>query len=147
MITIAVMTVAWWLVLFAACALLRRFIGPRWRRVGVLAIIPAALIATALEFFNPPIGAYEPMVARYWMSRAAEEPDAAKKEAYVRRVAFKAPEYGWFIASQAIDHVEQPVQRCRLRTILAALPGIRNQQKLGGEARDACNATLLERRP
>jgi len=146
MITIAVMTVAWWLVLFAACALLRRFIGRHWRRVGALAVVPAALIATALEFFHPPIGAYEPMVARYWMSRAAAEPDAAQKEAYVRRVAFKAPEYGWFIASQAIDHVQPPLQRCRLRTILAALPDIRNQQKLGGEASDECNAILLEKK-
>jgi len=145
MTTIAIMTVAWWVVLFAACALLRRFIGPRWRRVGVLALLPAALIATGLEFFHPPIGAYEPVVARYWMSRAAAEPDAAQKEAYLRRVAFKAPEYGWFIASQAIDHVEEPVQRCRLRTILAALPGIRNQQKLGGEARDECNKTLEQK--
>ena len=80
------------------------------------------------------------------MSRAAGEPDAAAKEAHVRRVALASPEHGWFIASQAIASVEDGTQRCRLRTILAGLPGIRNRERLGNEARDECNAILLKGR-
>jgi len=39
------------------------------------------------------------------------------------------------------------MQRCRLRTMLAGLPAVRNQRKLGAEARDECNALLGERKP
>ena len=141
------MIVAWtlvaWVLLFA---LGFRFVRRR-KVLAAAALLPAVLIAVAVEFLAPPIGGYEPMAARFWMSRAASESDLATKEAHVRRVAFASPEFGWFIASQAIDSVEPPLQRCRLRTILAGLPGIRNQQKLGGEARDECNAALLERKP
>jgi hypothetical protein len=143
MTMLVVWTIAFWAILFGVGF---RFV--RRRKVLALVALPvAALIAAGLEFFAPPIGGYDPIAARFWMSRAAAESDAATKEAHVRRVAFASPEFGWFVASQAIDHVEPPLQRCRLRTILAGLPGIRNQQKLGGEARDECNAVLLERRP
>ena len=147
MTTILVMTALWWLVLFAACVGFRRFLGARWKRVAAAAVVPAALIATALEFFSPPLGTYDPLAARYWMSRAAAESDAAGKEAHVRRVALTGKEHGWFVASQAIGHIEDPTQRCRLRTILAGLPAIRNPGKLGTEARDECNAILQERKP
>jgi len=149
MTTILVMTVLWWLILFGAGAGLGRVLGARWnwKRIAALVVIPAALIATGLEFFSPPLGTYDPLVARYWMSRAAAEPDPSGKEDYVRRVAFSGPDYGWFIASQGIGHVEDATQRCRLRTILAGLPAVRNQRKLAAEARDECNALLQERKP
>jgi hypothetical protein len=147
MTTLLLMTALWWAILFAVCAGLRRFLGSRWRRVAGLAVIPAALIATALEVFSPPLGTYDPLVARYWMSRAAGEPDSASKEAHVRRVALTGPDHGWFLASQAIGYVEDRAQRCRLRTILAGIPAVQNQRKLGGEARDECNALLMERKP
>ena len=148
MTTILLMTALWWLILFAACALLRRILGTRWKLkpIAALAVVPAALIAVGLEFFSPPLGTYDPLVARYWMSRAAAEPDASGKESYVRRVALTGPDHGWFLASQAIGHVEDATQRCRLRTILAGLPTVRNQRTLAGEARDECNATLMERK-
>jgi hypothetical protein len=147
MTTILVMTALWWVILFAACAAVRGFLGRRWRLIALTALIPAAFIATALEFFSPPLGTYDPMVARYWMSRAAAEPDSSSKESYVRRVALTGPDHGWFLASQAIGHVADPSQRCRLRTILAGLPAVRNQGKLGAEARDECNAGLPGRKP
>jgi hypothetical protein len=147
MTTLLLMTALWWAILFAVTAGLRRFLGNRWRRVAALTVIPAALIATALELFNPPLGTYDPLVARYWMSRAAAEHDSASKEAHVRRVAMTGPDHGWFLASQAIGHVEDRAQRCRLRTILAGLPAVQNQRKLGAEARDECNALLMERKP
>lgn len=144
MTTILVMTALWWAILFAACAALRGFLGPRWRRVAAGAVIPAAFIATGLEFFSPPLGTYDPLVARYWMSRAAADPDSTSKEAHVRRVALTGPDYGWFLASQGIGHVPDPSQRCRLRTILAGLPAVRNQRTLAAEARDECNAILVD---
>ena len=147
MTTILVMTALWWLIFFAACAGLRSFLGARWRRIAALAVIPAALIATGLEVFSPPMGTYEPLVARYWMSRAAAEADASIKESHVRRIALTGSDHGWFTASEAIGHVEDASQRCRLRTILAGLPAVRNQGKLGGEARDECNASLGARKP
>ena len=147
MTTILVMTALWWAILFTACAALRGLLGARWKRVAALAAIPAGVIATALEFFSPPLGMYDPLVARYWISRAAAEPDSSGKESYVRRVALTGPDHGWFIASQAIGYVEDPTQRCRLRTILAGLPAVRNQRRLAGEAHDECNAALLERKP
>ena len=147
MTTILVMTALWWLVFFAACVGLRRFLGGRWKLVAALAVVPAALIATALEFFSPPLGTYDPLAARYWMSRAAAEPTSEGKEAHVRRVALTGKEHGWFVASQAISHVENAAQRCKLRTILADLPGIRNERKLEAEAADECNAILLEKKP
>lgn len=147
MTTILQMTVLWWMLLFAACIAIRRFLGPRWKRFAVLAAVPAALIASGLEFFSPPLGRYDPLVARYWMSRAATEADSSKKESHVRRIALTGPDHGWFTASEAIGHVEDASQRCRLRTILAGLPTVRNQGRLGSEARDECNATLLQRKP
>ena len=136
------MTDLWWLNQFAACVGLRRFLGARWKPIAALALVPAAFIATGLEFFSPQLGTYDPMVARYWISRAAVDPDTASKESLVRRIALTGKEHGWFIASQAIGHVEDASQRCRLRTILAGLPAVRNPGKLGGEARDECNAAL-----
>jgi hypothetical protein len=59
-------------------------------------------------------------------------------------VAQASPEHGWFVASQAIDSVEDPIQRCRLRTLLANLPEIRNKEKLGKQARDECNASITK---
>jgi len=149
MTTILVMTALWWLVLFGAGALIRRILGAgsNVKRIAALSAIPAAMIATGLEFFSPPMGTYDPLVARYWMSRAAADPDSSIKEAHVRRVAMTGPDHGWFTASEAIGHVEDASQRCRLRTILAGLPAVRNQGKLGGEARDECNVSIGTRKP
>lgn len=141
MLMLVIWTIVFWSLLFA--------LGWRWvRRRGLLAaavVVPAFLIGLALEFFSPPFGAYDPMFARYWIGRAAQEPDSAKKEALVRRVALQSPEYGWFIASQAIASVDEPIQRCRLRTILAGLP-VRNRERLEKEAGDECNATISKGR-
>ena len=118
------------------------------RRRGILAaaaLVPALLVAAAIELLAPPFGGYHPLAARYWISQAAAEPDSAKKEALVRRVALQSPEYGWFIASQAIGSVEEPIQRCRLRSILARLP-VRNRERLGQEAGDECNGTISKGR-
>lgn len=134
-------TVACWAAFLVACAYFRDALGVRWKRVAALAVVPAALIAAAIEFLAPPLG-YSPMVARFWISRAAAEPDSATRTAHVRRVVAASPEHGWFVASQAIDSVEERMQRCRLRTILATLPEVRNKGKLGNEARDECNATI-----
>ena len=142
MTMLVVWTVVLWVLLFTAGFRLVR----RRKVLAVFALVPALIAAAAIEFFAPPIGGYDPMVARYWMSRAAAEPDAAAKEAYVRRVALQSPEHGWFIASQAIGSVEEPVQRCRLRTILAGLPGLRNRERLAMEAGEACNATITNGR-
>lgn len=140
------MLVTWalltWALLFA---LGFRFVRRR-RALAAAAALPAVVAAVAIEFFAPPINGYDPLAARYWMSRAAAESDAAAKEALVRRVAFQSPEHGWFVASQAIDSVGEPLQRCRLRTILAGLPGIRNRERLGKEAGDECNSTISKGR-
>ena len=97
--------------------------------------------AIGLEFFRPISGTYDPIVARYWMSRAATEAEREKKEAHVRRVALSSEEYGWFIASQAIGRaIEERQERCVLRTILANLPNIRNQSELRAEAEKECAA-------
>jgi hypothetical protein len=142
MVELLLWTLACWTVLFAACAFFRDSLGARWRRVALLAGIPAFLAALVLVFVSPPIGGYNPMAARFWMGRAAAETDIAAKEDYVRRVAFASPEHGWFVASQAIESVEDRLQRCRLRTILAGLAGVRNKLRLGNEAREECNASL-----
>ena len=144
MVELLVWSLVCWAVLFGLCAFFREMLGKRWLRVAAFAAVPAVLVALGLVFLAPPIGGYDPMAARYWMSRAAAEPDSASKEAHVRRVALASAEHGWFTASQAIAPVEDPVQRCRLRTILAGTPGIRNRDKLGAEARDECNANLLK---
>jgi hypothetical protein len=142
MVELVLWTFACWAVLLAACAFLRDHLGARSRWVAWLALVPAVLAAIALVFIAPPIGGYDPMAARFWMGRAAAATDNAAKEAYVRRVALASPEHGWFVASQAIESVEDRLQRCRLRTILAGLPGVRNKLRLGNEARDECNASL-----
>ena len=135
-------TLAFWLVFVAALAFARDRLGRRWRAAMLLSAIPAGLIGLALVFVFPPFGGYDPMAARFWISRAAAEADAAAKEGHVRRVAFTSPEHGWFVASEAIASVEDVAQRCRLRTILANLPGVRNRERLGKEARDECNAAI-----
>jgi len=141
MAEILMWTVACWVIFLVACAYFRDQLGGRWKQVAAITLIPAALIAAAIEFFSPPLG-YSPLVARHWISRAAAEPDSAAKATYVRRVALASPEHGWFVASQAIASIEDRIQRCRLRTILATLPEVRNKGKLGAEARDECNATI-----
>jgi len=139
-------TAALWAIFLVACAYFRDFLGGRWKGVAALTVVPAALIAAVLEFLAPPLG-YSPMAGRYWMSRAAADPDSATKAAYVRRVALASPEHGWYVASQAIGSVEDRTQRCRLRTILATLPEVRNKGKLGAEAHDECNATIPKGSP
>lgn len=146
MVEILIWSLACWAVFLVACAYLRERLGGRWKQVAALALIPAALIAASLEFFAPPLG-YSPMVARHWISRAASEQDSPTKVSYVRRVALASPDHGWFVASQAIDTVPDRIQRCRLRTILATLPEVRNKGKLGNEARDECNATITKGAP
>ena len=141
MAEILVWTLACWAIFLVACAYFRDRLGRRWKVVAALMLIPSAVIAAAVEFLAPPLG-YSPMVARHWISRAAAEPDSAAKATYVRRIALASPEHGWFVASQAIAAVEDRIQRCRLRTILATLPEVRNKGKLGSEARDECNATI-----
>jgi len=144
MVEILLWTLACWAIFFAACAFARGVLGRRWKRVAALAVIPALLAALGLVFLAPPVGGYAPLAARYWIARAADESDAAVKESHLRRVAFASPEHGWFAASQAIGSVGDALQRCRLRTLLAGLPGIRNRERLGNEARDECNANLLK---
>lgn len=141
MAEIVMWTLACWAIFLVACAYFRDSLGSRWKRVAALSLVPAAAIAAVLEFFAPPMG-YSPLAARHWISRAAAEPDSAAKAAHVRRVALASPEHGWFVASEAIGSVEDRIQRCRLRTILATLPEVRNKGKLGSEARDECNATI-----
>jgi hypothetical protein len=144
MVELLVWTLVGWAILFALCAFFRGVLGPRWKAVAAAAVVPAVLVALVLVFLAPPIGGYDPMAARYWMSRAAADPDSAAKEAHVRRVVFASPEHGWFTASEAIGTVEDRTQRCRLRTILAGLRGVRNRERLGREARDECNAPLMK---
>ena len=122
MTTLLVMTALWWAILFAACAGLRRFLGARWKRIAALAVIPAALIAAGLELFTPPLGAYDPLVARYWMSRAAVEPDAAAKESHVRRVALTGPDHG--VAEVVVAAAERPLCPRREGTRLAVAGGV-----------------------
>jgi hypothetical protein len=142
MLEILLWTVAIWVFFLVACAYLRGYIGRRWKRVAALAAVPSVLIALAFVFYEPPIGGYNELAAGYWISRAAAEPDAAAKEALVRRVALTAPDHGWHAASEAITAVGDATQRCRLRTVLAGLPGVQNRARLGNEARDECNAIL-----
>lgn len=141
MVMLLVWTIAFWAILFA--------LGWRWvRRRGrfaIAALVVAFLAGAAIEFFDPPFGGFHPLAARYWIAQAASEPDSAKKEALVGRVALQSPEHGWFIASQAIGSVADPIQRCRLRTILAGLP-VRNRERLATEAADECNATISKGR-
>ena len=140
------MLVAWTVLIWALLfALGFRFVRRR-KVLAAAVLLPAVVAAVAIEFFAPPINGYDPLAARYWMSRAAAEPDATAKEALVRRVAFQSPEHGWFVASEAIASVDEPIQRCRLRTILAGLPGIRNRERLGKEAGDECNSTITKGR-
>ena len=142
MVEILLWTLALWTVVLAVLAYFRDSLGRRWRAAALGSLVVSALVALVLVFLSPPFGGYDPMAARFWISRAAAEPDAAAKEALVRRVALASPEHGWFTASQAIGTVEDQVQRCRLRTILAGVPAIRNRERLGKEARDECNAIL-----
>lgn len=141
MVEILLWTVACWVVFFAACAFLRGRLGRKWGLAVWSSLVPAFVIALVLVFLAPPVG-YGPLAARFWISRAAAETDAARKEEHVRRVAFASPEHGWFVASEAIASVEDPAQRCRLRTLLANLPGIRNRERLGKEASGECNAAI-----
>ena len=135
-------TLGTWALFFAACAFFRAPLGRRWRLAVWFSLVPAFLIALVLVFLAPPFGGYNPMAARFWISRAAEEADTAAKVEHLRRIAFESPEHGWFVASEAIGSLEDAAQRCRLRTMLANLPAIRNRERLGKEARDECNATL-----
>ena len=144
MAEILIWTLALWTVFLVVGAYFRESLGRRWKPVALGSLVPAVLIAVVLVFVSPPFGGYDPMAARFWISRAAAEPDSAAKEALVRRVALASPEYGWFTASQAIGSIESGAQRCRLRTILAGVAGIRNRERLGNEARDECNASLLK---
>ena len=137
------LTIAMWAFL---CWVLLASIGAavvsRRKRFAALAVIPALAAGLVLTFVYPPTGQYDPIAANYWIGRAAAATDSATKEAHVRRVALDSPQQGWFIASQAIATVESPVQRCRLRTILAGIPEIKNKERLGTEASAECNATL-----
>jgi hypothetical protein len=135
-------TVACWGVFLAACAFFRASLGRRWKLAVWFSVVPAFLIALVLVFLAPPVGGYDPVAARFWISRAASENEAATKEELLRRVAFASPDHGWFVASEAIGSVDDASQRCRLRTMLANLPGIRNRERLGKEARDECNAAI-----
>jgi hypothetical protein len=135
-------TIACWAVFFAACAFFRGPLGHRWRLAVGFSIVPSFLIALVLVFLAPPVGGYGSLAARFWIARAAAEDDSADKLEHLRRVAFTSPDHGWFVASEAIDSVEDAAQRCRLRTMLANLPGIRNRERLGNEARDECNAGI-----
>jgi hypothetical protein len=135
-------TIACWAVFFAACAFFRGPLGRRWRLAVGFSLVPSFLIALVLVFLAPPVGGYGSLAARFWISRAAVEADTAEKLEHLRRVAFTSPDHGWFVASQAIGSVEDAAQRCRLRTMLANLPGIRNRERLGNEARDECNAGI-----
>jgi hypothetical protein len=142
MVELFVWTVGCWVVFFAACAFFRGPLGRRWRLAVWFSIVPSFLIALVLVFLAPPVGGYGPLAARFWVSRAAAEPDATAKAEHLRRVAMASPEHGWFSASEAIGSIEDSSQRCRLRTMLANLPGVRNRERLGKEARDECNAKL-----
>ena len=142
MVELILWTSCAWLVFFAVCAFFRGPLGRRWRLAVWLTIFPAFLIALVLVFLAPPMGGYGPLAARFWISRAAEETDAAEKAEHLRRVAFASPDHGWFAASEAIGSIEDASQRCRLRTMLANLPTIRNRERLGKEARDECNAGI-----
>ena len=135
-------TVAFWALFFAACAFFRTQLGKRWRLAVWFSAVPAFLIAVVLVFLAPPFGGYNALAARFWISRAAAETDAAVKAEHLRRVALASPEHGWFVASEAIATIEDAPQRCRLRTILANLPGVRNRERLGKEASDECNAGI-----
>src|SRR5437868_13104373 len=131
MTTLLAWSAAAWLLI---CAIGFRFVRRRaWLAAG--AIVPAVAAGFVITFFYPPTGAYDPMAARYWMSRAASEPDPARREEYVRRVALSSPSFGWSIASEAIGGVEDRTQRCRLRAMLANLPSIRNRDRRGDGAR------------
>jgi len=141
-----VMLAVWTLLLSAVLwALAWRFTRRR-ALAGVVILVFSFAAALVIEFFAPPFGGYHPVAARYWMARAAAEPNSTDKEALVRRVAMASPEYGWFIASQAIGSVADPIQRCRLRTILAGIDGLRNRERLATEAGVECNATLSKGR-
>jgi hypothetical protein len=131
-----------WAVCFAALAFFRDSLGKRWRLAVALAVIPSLLVALVLVFLAPPMGGYNAVAARFWIERAARESDAVARADHLRRVAFTSPEHGWFAASEAIGSIQDASQRCRLRTILANLPGIRNRERLGKEARDECNAAI-----
>jgi hypothetical protein len=135
-------TIACWVVFFAACAFFRASLGRRWRLALWFSIVPAFLIALVFVFLAPPVGGYNAVAARFWISQAAGETDAAEKEEHLRRVAFASPDHGWFVTSEAIGSIQDAAQRCRLRTMLANLPGIRNRERLGKEARDECNAGI-----
>jgi hypothetical protein len=142
MVELLLWIAATWAIFFAICGSLRGPIGRRWKRLAAFAVVPAVLIAFGIVFFAPPIHGYNELAANYWISRAAAEPDSAEKEALVRRVALTSPHHGWHAASRAIATVEDAKQRCRLRTLLAGLPGVQNRGRLGNEARDECNADL-----
>lgn len=142
MVELILWIVAIWALVFAACATFRAALGRRWKRLAAWGVVPAVVLAFVLVYFAPPINGYNDLAASYWMSRAAAEQDAVEKEALVRRVALTAPEHGWFTAGRAITTVEDAIQRCRLRTLLAGLPGVQNRERLGNEARDECNAIL-----
>jgi hypothetical protein len=129
-------------VFFAACAFFRGPLGAWWRLAVELSLVPSFLVALVLVFVAPPIGGYGPLAARFWISRAAAQADSAEKVEHLRRVALTAPDHGWFVASEAIGSVEDAAQRCRLRTMLANLHGVRNRERLGKEARDECNAGI-----
>ena len=142
MVELLLWTLACWTLLFTACAFLRDRLGKRWSLALLVSVVPSFLIGLVLVFLAPPVGGYDPMAARFWISRAAAESDAKEKEELVRRVAFASPDHGWYVAAEAISAVEDASQRCRLRTLLANLQGIRNRERLGNEARDECNAAI-----
>jgi hypothetical protein len=116
----------------------------QWKIFAAFSVVVLLPWTVYLELFEPPIGGiYSNEAAEFWIRRAARESDRGKKEAQVARLVLSsgagdAIGKNSFVAKGAISRVEDPRERCILRTILAGLPNIPDQSEREHEARAEC---------
>jgi len=112
----------------------------QWNVFAVFSLFGVLPWVVYREVYDPLMGGiYSAKTAAYWVLRASAESEHDRKREHIARVAL-ASEYGGTIASQAIEKVGAAEERCRLRTVLAELPGVRGVDRLKEEARRECGA-------
>ena len=118
------------------------WLGQGKRRLQVLPTIFVLAYSAVMwmQFYAPPLGIYNSVVARYWMRKAAELPARADRETRVRHMA-QHSEYGMHIAWSAVRHVPEVSRRCEMWEMVLDLgkpPG--RMASYVGEYRKHCAA-------
>ena len=151
MIVNPISTALWWVWitflallawLFIRFLIRRRLTGwnpkHQWKVFAAFSVLVVLPWTVYREVFDPMMGGiYSAEAARYWVERAARESDRGAKTSHVARIALSS-EYGSHVAMQAIGDVADERERCLLRTILAELPKVRDQEQRRKEAQEDC---------